>query len=397
MSADVNQTFDVRIPSTTVADAPGDIDEGDTVTPLPYVHVQKTFDMGIPVLHLHSPKRSHSVPAPSTPKYRVDRRGYRSAISFDSLQQQIPPPPPPATIITSSPADDYIIDKDPFLFEPARIQIKPEVHVRPASIAESQPSLTAARCVNERLDKYMVIRQRTFHGLARSRSELRTLPLTDPREVHVAHHQKDTPSWMYRSKTDLYIERRRAKLRSQSTRNTSSAGSVNLNGMTFGNLVDHLPAPKPDIPPLHHHQSKSLRYSPGVFSPNQDPMCSSNSSSSGEGDGRLPPLSLNKMKQMMQNDISTFNIQDSSNLMVDEDTSRTSIVVENPPAGSPRGLRGRGRLRKQPLVAAIPVPLRVWEPSFDYVVVNNAKNFTPRNESGAFGVRDTRQQPSPMK
>ena len=356
------QTLAVRIP---VAE-----EVGDTVTPLPSVK-----NMGLaPGPSPHPLTRSQSVPVSSTP-FRLSRQSFRSAT--DGKEH---PPPPPGSITGSEElvADQaWAREKDPFVpVETSHIRLKPDI--RPASIAECDPiTLTAARCANERLDKYMVIRQRSFHGLVRSKKERRTLPLTDPRDPR---KKEETPSWVHRSKTDLYIEKRRAKIKSQQNEREKA---INLNGMTFGSLVDHLPSTIPE----HTHRRSFQNMPPGLSSsmPNMTMMTREVLEES-----RLPPLSLNKMKQMIKSDIETFKTDDSSN---EEGMFRTSSL-KTPRINS----HGKGRLRKQPLTA---IPLGIWEPSFDYVVVSNAKMLSPRMDSTASRTfplqRDSRQQPSPLK
>ncbi|XP_072044553.1 uncharacterized protein [Amphiura filiformis] len=382
-----SHTLDIRVPTAADVLLHDVVKEevSDTVTPLPPA---RTFDPGIssPATRSGEHTRSHSVPAVAPP-YRLSR--HRSAPGGttndgDDTHHRGPPPPPGSTILDEFSSDpEWVRDRldqfVPVAVEPARIQLKPEI--RPASIAECDPSQTAARCVNERLDNYMVIRQRSFHGLARSKKELRTLPLTDPREAPV-ETPASPPSWMYRSKTDLYIEKRRAKLRSQQREREKA---FNLNGMTFGSLVDNLPANK-------DHPRKNFRNIPIGFSSSAPTMMTSyHQSRRFVEESRLPPLSLNKMKQLMKSDIETYK---KSEAQTDDEMFRTS-ALKTPRINS----RGRGKLRKPQAVASI--PLRIWEPSFDYVVVSNAKMLTPRtdhNTSGTFTMeRDMRQQPSQLK
>ncbi|XP_022091490.1 uncharacterized protein LOC110979748 [Acanthaster planci] len=284
----------------------------------------------------------------------------------------------------------------------AHIRLRPEIKADlpsavPSSAREPSQGYSAShhhhrdpanhRSVNEELDKYMVIRQRSFHGYARSKQDLRQLPQTDPREEMDA-----VPSWLHRSKTDIYIERRRAKLATQRARRRGGSGGYNLDGITLGSLVDQLPVPgKRD-----HNGNAKLESRNSNLSPGESP-----------GETRFPPLTLNRMKQMIQNDIQMYSLESQS---VDRrrpsttnalPTSSTTFPVPDPPPNSPpppaQETTGhkRGRLRKQPLGS---IPLRIWEPSLDYVLRSSAKELQPRQALSSLAHQAAvRQQPSPLK
>ncbi|XP_033102107.1 uncharacterized protein LOC117105151 [Anneissia japonica] len=220
---------------------------------------------------------------------------------------------------------------------------------------KSADSTHSKRSVNENLQSYMVIRQRSFHGFPRTRREMKTLPLTDPRD------NANASDWLHRSKTDLYIEKRREKSCQQHKQRKSQKND--FDGMTFGYLVQHLPGSR-----VSSHVSVRPRSFGDVCTRSFPPQLSAD---------RLPPLTLNRMKQMLQHDID----------VIESHQCRLSTAHSESPSQKPL----TGKLRKNTLNSAC-MPLNVWEPSLDCVFYSRQKELTPRN-----AVNTVRQQPSPLK
>ena len=318
----------------------------------------------------------------------------------------------------------------------ARVQIKPNAR---NSVSSSEPDIFK-RSINERLDKYMVIRQRTFHGLIRSKTDLTKLPLTDPRETL---SEGSTPTWLHRSKTDLYIEKWRSKSNAKNRqRSKSGSTSLDLSGMTFQSLYESLPSGR-----LSKSQSlpsstsrKEVQFAP----PSKRPAAASNGSET-----RFPPLASCPVKRTAHDtdnarsysvrdrlsipDVTTIPTPSSTTkvhhvsppkressskvLTVPSQTERGNNSVEyrlpaherqnrddpaetdrarekvqatdSPPTDHDKtsqpvnstsswksGSKGQGQLQKQSLSA---IPLQLWEPSFDCVVVSSQKVRQPRH------------------
>lgn len=268
----------------------------------------------------------------------------------------------------------------------------------------------SGRSLNEPLDKYMVIRQRTFHGLPRSKKELRVLPLTDPRE----NNPSTKPSWLYRSKTDLFLEKRRRNKMAAAARRTSYAKARrswhDLEGMTFAGLMETLPnVNQPSVDDaaetifvdmnnnqietggvvVSHSRRKSLDQEENKTQPK-------NAHSS-----KLPPISLKQNHHQQQ-------VKKEDHLKEREDCQRNhsgtsspssggsdSSVENNETQGQSKLLVRQGKLRKQSLAA---IPLRLWEPSFDCVVVSSRKVLQPRHLVKTWtDDSPVRHQPSPLK
>ncbi|XP_071963568.1 uncharacterized protein [Antedon mediterranea] len=204
------------------------------------------------------------------------------------------------------------------------VRLKPHVSISINTVNENH----SRRSVNENLNSYMVIRQRTFHGFPRTRREMKTLPLTDPRD--------SASYWLHRSKTDLFIERRREKFNNQK-RSESQTG---LNGMTFGYLVENLPRSHSSG---HVASSSSSRQrSLGNFSARSCPPDFNSD--------RLPPLSRpDRTKQFLKADF--IESQNSSHC----ESSTKKIVRRNK-------------------LSSTCLPLKVWEPSLDVSFMLNKRN-----------------------
>ncbi|KAJ8037969.1 hypothetical protein HOLleu_18924 [Holothuria leucospilota] len=266
------------------------------------------------------------------------------------------------------------------------------------SRSESCPSVsshTSGRSLNEPLDKYMVIRQRTFHGLPRSKKELRVLPLTDPRETK----NEANPSWMHRSKTDLFIERRRNRIAAARRAYASKRQTFSdLDGITFAGLVENLP----NVNQGHQEEpfEKEVDVNNNIL-PVGKPVYSNPSRTSENMnakqhaiDSKLPPISLKQTQQNHSSPETKTKEQSSRN---NSGSSSSSSGSNAPPNDSPRNKNQiRGKLRKQPLAA---IPLKLWEPSFDCVVVSSRKVLQPRQLVKTWGPSEAppRQQPSPLK
>ncbi|XP_038048172.1 uncharacterized protein LOC119722195 [Patiria miniata] len=340
----------------------------------------------------------------STPRLCTYRGMYRSSGSADIMSpQQLSPCMDSVVESPTTSCSSKERDRHSQTMDVAHIRLRPEIKPDlpssvPNSAREPLPGYSPShhrdpanhRSVNEQLDKYMVIRQRSFHGYARSKQDLRQLPQTDPRE-----ETDSIPNWLHRSKTDIYIERRRAKLASQRARRRGGSGGYNLDGITLGSLVNQLPVPGKRDYNGNCKLDSSRTVNPGSLT------------GESQGETRFPPLTMNRMKQMMRNDIRTYTIESQAtehrrpSTTSALPTSSSTFPVPDPPPNSPppqtREPTGhkRGRLRKQPLGS---IPLRIWEPSLDYVLRSNAKELQPRQAVPSLAHQaSVRQQPSPLK
>ena len=337
----------------------------------------------------------------STPRLCTHRKTYHGSVDIMSPKH----PSPSGDSAVDSPTTSWSPrEKDRhFQVDMAHIRLQPEIKpdlppsVHPQSAREPlqghssshHGDPTVHRPVNEQLDNYMVIRQRSFHGYLRNKRDLRQLPQTDPRE-----DTEVNPNWLHRSKTDMYIEKRRAKLASQRICRRGGSGGYNLSGITLGNLMNQLP-----IAGKRDHDGNSKMESRTV---DHNKLNSPAGETSGET--RFPPLTLNRMKQRIQNDIQNFSREadhhrpSTTNALP---TSSTTFHIPEAPPNSPPLLPDRdtpryvtrGRLRRETLGS---IPLRIWEPSLDYVLRSDAKVLQPRS---ALFTHHTavRQQPSPLK
>ncbi|XP_071797725.1 uncharacterized protein [Asterias amurensis] len=351
----------------------------------------------------------------TTPRLCTHRKTYHHGTDIMSPQQ----PSPSGDSATVSPTTSWSPrdrDRHSFQVDMAHIklqpEIKPDLPCHPQSAREplqqqGHPSSNYGdptlyhRPVNEQLDNYMVIKQRSFHGYARSKRDLRQLPQTDPRE-----DPELNPNWLHRSKTDIYIERRRAKLASQGSRRGGSGG-YSLSGITLGSLMNQLPtAGKRDHNGNTKIDSRMMNPSTKPNTPaTGSQMGGSHTGGSQTGGTRFPPLTLNRLKQRIQNDIETYSQPEhrrpsTTNVLIP--TSSTTFPIPDAPPNSPPLTERdtpryftRSRLRKE---AHGSIPLRIWEPSLDYVLRSDAKVLQPRSPMRSFSHQSSvRQQPSPLK
>lgn len=323
----------------------------------------------------------------------------------------------------------------------ARVQIKPNA----SNAVSSSDSDIFKRSVNEKLDKYMVIRQRTFHGLIRSKSALRQLPLTDPRETM---SEGSTPTWLHRSKTDLYIDKWRSKSNGKNRERSMSGSSViELSGMTLGSLCESLPksrlqkalslpsstsrrgdktVPKPLVnkqvsngsetrfPPLHPTSIKHTLPEPNsktasllrdrVFEP--DVGAAHTPSSSPTKGVRLAIQKKSSTSDVVvlpsQRESNNKNAFGASNDVVQTSCGegkggKDELQEQAPKEGgdhsqsspdSPRKSKDKW-LKQKKQVAAI--PLQIWEPSLEGVVPSNPKVVSPRHQTRAWPVSSLTQ------
>ncbi|XP_072168255.1 uncharacterized protein [Diadema setosum] len=332
-----------------------------------------------------------------------------------------------------SPSDWTSRDHHHYPIDLARIQLKPNARNSVPNMSKTiSDSDIYGRSVNERLDKYMVIRQKTFHGLTRSKSELRKLPLTDPRETL---SEGSTPTWLHRSKTDLYIEKWRSKAKRQDRhRSKSGSSQLDLDGITLGSLYESLPRGRRELthssPPRSSRKEVTFKpqSTPGALASNGsetrfpplttispknhageksgNSVCKNERSSVPEEVG-IAPLSLTSSpkdspfttpRKSPTSKILVLPSQDESydevpNRANNRDgvryggealprkaessseplpTNNADDELQEPSCKAKR----KGRFRKQPHAA---IPLKLWEPSFDCVVVSSQKILQPRH------------------